>query len=316
MNLSPFIKPLRPVDALVIAFALLLSVLEFYFVPFATASLLAAENIALGVGIVAFSAYRAHHPSIAWLHDWYPVPVIYFTFKEIYVIIQSMHRPDIDSTLIGLDRWLFGSDPNAFLHHFATPVLTEILQIAYTSFYFIMLTLAIELYVRKELGKFTYSTFTISYGFYLSYIGYLLFPGVGPRFTLYNFNSLSSDLPGLWVTEFLRNAINSGESIPGGISDAIARAQRDVFPSGHTEMTLLVLYFASKYKLKSRYVLYILGCLLIVGTVYLRYHYVVDLIAGALFMLFTIWTAPMIARWWDKFRQASETDLSIDSGKG
>ena len=35
----------------------------------------------------------------------------------------------------------------------------------------------------------------------------------------------------------------------------------------------------------------LLGALLIVATVYQRYHYVVDLIGGALFFLLCIWTA-------------------------
>ncbi len=303
MNLCPYILPLRPVDFLVISFALILSVLEFFFVPTGLAILLATGNLLASAGIVGFSVYRSHHPSIAWLHDWYPVPVIYITFKEVYVIIQSMRRPDIDNVLISIDRWILGTDPTVALYGIASPILTEILQIAYTSFYFIMLTLAIELYLKKEIEKFTFSTFTISYGFYLSYLGYLFFPGVGPRFTLHDFNLLNTELPGLWLTNFFREAINAGESIPAGVANAYACAQRDVFPSGHTEMTLLVLYFATKYKLASRYVLYVLGTLLIIGTVYLRYHYVIDLIAGALFMLFTVWTAPKIARWWDNLRQ-------------
>lgn len=266
-------------------------------------------------GIAAFSSYRAHHPSIAWLHDWYPVPVIFFTFKEVYVIIQSMTYPDIDHVLIAIDRWIFGVDPTVVLHQFSSPLVTEILQIAYTSFYFIMLTLGIELYLKKEIGKFTFSTFTLSYGFYLSYIGYLLFPGVGPRFTLHDFHTLDMELPGLWLTEFLRNTINAGESIPPGAADAFTHAQRDVFPSGHTQMTLIVFYFASKYKLTSRYVLYGLGTLLIIGTVYLRYHYVIDLFAGALFMAFTVWTAPKIARWWDSLR-ASLNGRNVTTERG
>jgi membrane-associated phospholipid phosphatase len=40
------------------------------------------------------------------------------------------------------------------------------------------------------------------------------------------------------------------------------------------------------------------GISLIVATVYLRYHYVIDLIAGAAFMLFTIWSGRYIEQWW------------------
>ncbi len=302
MNFVPFVKSLRPVDALVIAFGIFLTTIDFIIVPFPTALLLALANTVAGIAIIAFSNYRAHHPSISWLHDWYPVPVIFLTFKEIYVIIHSMQRPDFDNLLISIDRWLLGCDPTVFLYQFSHPVLTEILMLAYTSFYFIMITLAIELYARKQIENFAFSTFTISYGFYLSYIGYLFFPGIGPRFTLHEFSLTDIELPGIWATTFLRDIINAGESIPKGAANAMTLAQRDVFPSGHTEMTLIVLYFAHKYKLKSRYVLYIAGTLLIIATVYLRYHYVIDLIAGAVFMIVTVSTAPRIARWWENLK--------------
>ena len=38
------------------------------------------------------------------------------------------------------------------------------------------------------------------------------------------------------------------------------------------------------------------GTLLIIATVYERYHYVVDLLGGAVFFLFCIWTAPALYR--------------------
>jgi membrane-associated phospholipid phosphatase len=139
--------------------------------------------------------------------------------------------------------------------------------------------------------------FTLLYGFFLSYIGYLLFPGVGPRFTLHDFYQLNEELPGVFLTNGIRDIINAGESIPKGAANALALAQRDVFPSGHTQMTLIVMYFAATYKLTSRYVLYTFGTLLIVATVYLRYHYVIDVLAGAAFMWLTIWTAPKLLSW-------------------
>ena len=42
----------------------------------------------------------------------------------------------------------------------------------------------------------------------------------------------------------------------------------------------------------------ILGTLLIISTVYLRYHYVIDLVGGAIFMALTIATAPLLTSRW------------------
>jgi membrane-associated phospholipid phosphatase len=38
--------------------------------------------------------------------------------------------------------------------------------------------------------------------------------------------------------------------------------------------------------------------LLIVSTIYLRYHYVVDLLAGAMLAWFTLWTGDKLEVWW------------------
>lgn len=264
---------------------------------------LIGTNVIISITIIllARASQNSHSKLLRTIYEWYPAVLIYLVYKEIYFIMHALALNDFDDVLIAIDRWMFfGTDPTVWLHQFSSPVLTEILQIAYTSFYFLMIGLALELYLRKELEKFTLVMFAIVYGFWLSYIGYLLVPAVGPRFTLHDFHSTDVELPGLWLTQFFRDMINAGESIPKGALNAFDLAQRDVFPSGHTQMTLIVLFYAVKFKVRSRYFLVVFGTLLIVGTVYLRYHYVIDLIAGALFMLFTIWTAPNLIAWWKR----------------
>ena len=297
---------MRPVDALIVAFALFLTVVNAVLAPRITPWLwLAGINIIVGGGIILLArpASQTKSSFVRIVYDWYPAPLIFFSFKEIYVIIQALGRPDLDNVLITIDRWIFGVHPTVWLHQFAIPALTELLQIAYASFYVLMIVTGLEPYLRKEHDRFNTAMFMYIYGFFLSYIGYLLVPGVGPRFTLHNFATLNNDLPGLFCTNALRDIVNAGESISKGAVNAIALAQRDVFPSGHTQMTLIVMYLATKFKLRSRYFLCLFGTLLIIATVYLRYHYVIDLIAGAGFMLFTIWTAPKVVRLWENFKR-------------
>ncbi len=286
-------RALFPVDIVIILFGCLLSVINLIFLD-SVQRWLIAVNVAACIGIIALAYLRmkTEKPGVRFIHDWYPVLMIFLSFKEMYVIIQSLGRRDFDQELIAIDRWIFGMDPTVWLSHFSFPLLTEVLQIAYVSYYFLMLVIGYELFKRNDRRNFSFIMFSFLYGFYLSYLGYLSFPAVGPRFTLHNFNSMNSELPGLFLTNILRDIINAGESIPKDATNPIALAQRDVFPSGHAQMTLIAMYFASLYKLKSRFVIYALGTLLIISTVYLRYHYVIDVIGGVLFMLFTILTAP------------------------
>ena len=312
MSLKNLLRSLRAADALAIAFIVLLSTIILIFSGSINEWLLLIFlNLAASAGIIAISHVSPNTGSLFLraIHDWYPVPGIFLMFKEVHVIIQSLGTNDWDDLFIAADRWLFGTDPTVWLTQFSSPLLTEILQLSYFSYYVLLLALGLELYPKEDKQKFSYAVFTILYGFFLSYLGYIAFPAVGPRFTLHNFGTLNDELPGLVFTNALRDLINAGESIPKDAVNPLALAQRDAFPSGHTQMTLIVMFFAVKYHLKTRYILHLLGCLLIIGTVYLRYHYVIDLIGGALLMLLTIWSAPKLFDWWER-RLKLDTNLS------
>ncbi len=310
------LRRLRPVDALIIAFAILCAIFCLLFSKIILEwRIITVVNISISAGILLLAGQRARSQSKALriVHEWYPAPVIFFSFKEMYIIMQAMNRQDYDNLLIAIDRWIFHTDPTVWLAHVATPVLTEALQISYASFYFLMLAVGYGVYRRNDEDGFSFVMFTFLLGFFLSYVGYLLLPAVGPRFTLHNFDSMNTELPGLYVTTFIRDLINAGESIPKNVVDPIVYAQRDAFPSGHTEMTLIVIYLARKFRLKSRYILYLFGTLLIISTVYLRYHYVIDLVGGVLFMVLTVSMVPELFSWWQRFAREEEPVIAKKS---
>jgi membrane-associated phospholipid phosphatase len=308
-SLRSLLRLLRPVDALIAIFLVVLTMAHLLVgapaAEVATFAVLNAAIIAIIAGVRSFVAMHPGARALRIVHDFYPVPTILLIFKEVHLLIQSLGRGDIDQALIAIDRAMFGTDPTVWIGRFATPVVTEILQLAYMSYYFLMLLVCIELYRRTDGGPFALLVFAMLYGFLLSYIGYMLFPAVGPRFTLHDFHAINDELPGLWLTAPLRDVINAGESIPKGASNALAMAQRDAFPSGHTQMALMSIYYAWMYKIRSRHAVTVIGTLLIISTVYLRYHYVVDLLGGMFFMLVTVWSAPRLMRALDRLAKGS-----------
>ncbi len=291
---------LHSADLLIIGFLSLLSVINLLFqarIPQWRMLLLINALSVLFVLLLAYARSSTNARVFVLVHDWYVAPAVFISFKELYLMIRPIHLGhDYDGLLIAMDQWLFGVNPTEWLARFAHPVLTEVLQIAYTLFYFLFLLAGYELYRRRTSDAFHYFMFTCVYGFFLSYLGYFLLPAVGPRFTLHDFAGLDRELPGLWLTPYLRWFVNWGESIPMGVPNEIAimGTQRDVFPSGHTMMTLVLMVLSARLRIRTRYVIYVTGALLIVATVYQRYHYVIDLVAGVLFMLFCVWTAPKL----------------------
>ena len=295
------VKYLKAFDLVVIIFYIILSVLHIIYHDIIDTWLI---WIIVNIMIIVVSFFLAYMESKngnefwSGVHYWYLVPVVLITFKELYFMIQPIRIYDHDNMFILIDRWIFGTDPTQFLRQISTPWLTEILQIIYGTFYILPILLGLFLLRKKRYVAMDFAVFIVVYGFYLSYLGYFIWPGIGPRFTLHNFNTINQDLPGLFLTNFLRELVNSGESIPAGTLNPAAVVQRDIFPSGHTMITLIVIYLSVRLKSRSKYFFVPVGTLLIFSTVYLWYHYVIDLIGGLLFMIFALWTGKYIFNWW------------------
>lgn len=288
---------LHSADVLVIGFFAVLSLINIVFavrIPYWWQIVLINCGVSVLIYWLGYARAKTGWRFLRDIHEWYVAPLVFFSFKELYYMIYPIHNGrDYDDVLIAIDKWMFGVNPTEWIAQFAHPVLTEVLQIAYTSFYLLFIIVGYEFYRQKQIDFFLFFMFTIMYGFFLSYLGYFFLPAVGPRFTLHDFSGLDSDLPGLILTTPLRWFVNVGESIPLGVSNAVSMAgtQRDVFPSGHTMMTLVLMYLSARWKVKARYIVYVVGTLLIVATVYQRYHYVIDLVAGFFFAVLCIATA-------------------------
>ena len=146
--------------------------------------------------------------------------------------------------------------------------------------------------------EFNQGALLVVFGFYLSYIGYILFPAIGPRFTLHNFQLLGNELPGIFLTPYLREFINAGGGVGSGVNPML-HVHRDAFPSGHTQLTLTLMYIAFVNRTSIRWSLLVVGSLLIISTIYMRYHYVIDVLAGILLFFVTIYFGKKIHRWWE-----------------
>lgn len=284
-------------------FLLLISLISLAFVDDATAKFfIPVINLILCFGITYVVSYyeRKSGPqkmkrSVSrFFRFWYPVFMVLFCFKEIYLIMISLDHGLCDRYLIKIDYWIFGLNPTEYLSKYLHPFAVEFFQIVYGLFYAMPVIYGLELYLWHRYEELKYAIFVIFFGFYLSFIGYLFVPAIGPRFTLHDFYDLNKEIPGMLFANTIRDIINFGESIPRGVSNPENFAQRDAFPSGHMIIIILITYLSRKIKSKSFYFYLPYSILMIFSTVYLRYHYVIDLIAGIPFVLLTIYAANKI----------------------
>lgn len=223
------------------------------------------------------------------LRYWYGVAAILVIFKQVYIIIYSLKPADWDPLFIQLDFFLFGVNPTQWAYQFENPVLTEFLQIIYIYYYPMIAVIGLQLYLRHRYKEFKFTIFILFFSFCLSYLLYFFFPANGPRFHLHEFSAIDIEMPGLILTDYIRAFINMGESIPPGVPNPQDYVQRDAMPSLHTISAFLIMYLSWKFKMRSfRYFYLPYFICMVVATVYLRYHYVVDILGGLVVCAVTI----------------------------
>jgi membrane-associated phospholipid phosphatase len=225
--------------------------------------------------------FESENRFFRFLNLWVPYIIVPLNFSQLPHIIPAIYIEDIDGLLIHLDYSIFGAHPTVLMEKIHWPIFTEFLQLVYTTFYFLPVVLIYRLNKRAEYEKIFHFQFVFFLGFYLSYIGYLFFPSIGPRFTLQHYQTFP--LEGIFLSNYIQNALNNLEQI-----------NRDAFPSGHTLMTILSMIYVIKYDIKLMKPYVFITIFMIISTVYLRYHYVVDVLGGILFVLLTIVLAKFI----------------------
>jgi membrane-associated phospholipid phosphatase len=283
-------------------------------IPDGPAIVLGCAGILLLVPLLGFLRTHLDLAPARVLHDCSFALYLYAIYVMVLLVAGPAHSGrSVDGWLIAADRRLFGGDPTVWLMRVAQPVLTEILQLAYAGFYLLPLAVAIELYAGRREWRFRQWAFVCGWGFFVSYVGYLTLPAVGPRFTLHAFAAAERELPGLWLTPVLRSFVDTWGLVPAGAAagDLARLAPRDAFPSGHALVTLLSMAWAWRYRLWVRWPVTVAGALLIVATVYLRYHYVVDVLAGALLAALCLAIAPALHRWLSAHLGTLDADRTV-----
>ena len=249
-----------------------------------------STNILFIIFVVAVALLCKNRPqskNLIHVRNWYPMIFSFVAYKELSFLIPLINPNDIDSFLMYLDYRIFGVYPTVWMERILHPFITELLQLAYCSLYFLPLFLGIAIYKTGDRRTFFLVYFATIFSFLFSYIGYILFPALGPRFSAHHLQTKT--LVGFIFTIPIRDILNGIESI-----------MWDAFPSGHTMIPLVILYYSWVYKRSLFYIYVPIVALTIFSTVYLRYHHVVDVLAGALLSIVVIVIVELLMKAWER----------------
>ena len=175
-----------------------------------------------------------------------------------------------DETLLGIDEAIFGQTPAVFCQGAARAWLTDLLSICYMTYHLYLVVVVAHValapdFASQRLGPLLFT------GFALGFAGYLLVPAVGPSLSYPEL--FQEPLPGGTTTRLIAEVVTTGSS------------RYDVFPSLHFLITCILLNY-DWYRFRRRFwIMLVPSAGLLVSTVYLRYHYGVDAIAGLILFL-------------------------------
>jgi membrane-associated phospholipid phosphatase len=242
-----------------------------------------------GIMLVLIHALIRRHASrrppgrvLDFLRYFYPILLFTGFYRETGLLHHIFFADFLDPWLIRLEAWIFGMQPSLeFMHRLPYLALSELLYAAYFSYYLMILGIGIALFIRNRTQFFHYIS-VVSFVFYVCYLTYIIVPVMGPR--AFNGGSMGYEIPAEVLPEHIPPypaAVQKGPffKVMRQIYHHL-EAPGAAFPSSHVTIAIVTVWFSFRYLPRIRYWHLATVILLCISTVYCRYHYVVDVVAG------------------------------------
>lgn len=224
--------------------------------------------IALGIALLVTSEAKPGNAAVRVARYWYPLPLYIFFFEELQGLVHAIFPSWFDAYLIAFDHALFGVHPSVWLANFANPALNDFMQFAYMTYFLYLVILPAILYANREYTSFWTVMTSTALAHYSVYVIAVLLPVESPYYSLVALNRTA--LSGGYCTALI------------GLIEHFGRVHGAAFPSAHVAGSMVAILASWRYR---RWLFWI--CLpffasMCVATVYGRYHYVADVVAGLL----------------------------------
>jgi hypothetical protein len=199
-----------------------------------------------------------------WGWAYYPV-AMNVAFLMLGPTIKNATPWRADALLQAIDTHLVGTNLSLRLQPWVSPVLSDLMSLGYMFFMVLLFGSLLFYLLRSPHLERCYRGLFSVYG--LGFAGYAVLPAAGPYVALAD--RFAVPIQGGWLTALNAQMVVTGSN------------QVDVFPSLHIAVSLFLWLTLLKDYRRLGVLLTPLLVLLWASTIYLRYHYCVDLIAGA-----------------------------------
>jgi hypothetical protein len=197
---------------------------------------------------------------------------IFLSYFQLRFILPAVSERAVDAQLYHFDLKVFGFEPSMAWDRFVNPQTTEWFAFFYFGYFFILAIHVFPMMLacknERLISDFALCIFIV---FASAHSIYMAVPGYGPY--KYLANDFHHELTGGTFWGLVKEAVEA------------AGAQKDIFPSLHTAApTFLMMYsFRHRKTLPFKFTWPVLAfCVanIIVATMFLRWHYLIDIFAG------------------------------------
>jgi len=244
---------------------------------FAIHLLVAAAIVALAV-----RAARSQSEALRLARHWYPLPLYIFCFEELQGLVHAIFPGWFDRWLVTFDYALTGVHPSVWLARFASPPLNDFMQFAYMTYFLDLVALPAILYARRERLAFWTVMVSTAIANYSIYAVAILLPIESPYYSLASLQT--KPLAGGSCTALI------------GWIERFGRVHGAAFPSAHVAGGTVAVLAAWRYRRWFFWVCLPFFLCMCVATVYGRYHYVADVLAGFLMGAAGFWAGTRLMR--------------------
>lgn len=213
----------------------------------------------------------------------YPVLLTPLLYTELELLNQLYVQGYMDSLVQGWEEAAFGAQLSVlWAERQPWRWLSELMHLGYFSYYLLIPVSAVVVYRRGGQGELHRFTMITGLAFFVCYVIFVVFPVTGPRY-------LYEQLEGTPARALLFDAVHAVAQ--GGSSKGTA------FPSSHVAATVAAWLACRRVARRWYWIAAPFVLLLTLGTVYGRFHYAVDAVAGVVVALGAWKLAPVLTRW-------------------
>lgn len=260
-------RRLLPVDLVAIGYFGCTGLVSMAFGGLPGAGVAAAHAIAV-FGITRLAAWHPRAGLAAIARGAYAVLLTPLLYAELAILNRFLTQRYFDATVQTWDAALFGGQPSIDLSAWLPWLsFSEVLHLGYFGYYAIIPAAILGVFATRGREALQRTALAVASAFFVSYLIFMFFPVAGPR---YEFAQIGGEIGEGTLFGIVHGILETGSS------------KGTAFPSSHIAASLAGVVAAGREDRRWFWLLLIPEIALTAGTVYGRFHYATDALAGIL----------------------------------